>query len=64
MLHGGLRPGEVLTLQLSDVQYGRKRVVIRYCTDHPKRARTKSRTERVVDVPAGDPGRSECLRYA
>jgi integrase len=50
MLHGGLRPGEVLTLQLSDVQYGRKRVIIRYRTDHPKRARTKSRTERVVDL--------------
>lgn len=50
MLHGGLRPGEVLTLQLDDIQYGRKRVVIRYRTDHPKRARTKSRTERVVDL--------------
>jgi integrase len=50
MLQGGLRPGEVLTLQLSDLQYGRKRVVIRYRTDHPKRARTKSRTERIVDL--------------
>lgn len=50
MLHGGLRPGEVLTLQLGDIQYGRKRVVIRYRTEHPKRARTKSRTERVVDL--------------
>ncbi|GAC1350803.1 MAG: tyrosine-type recombinase/integrase [Ktedonobacteraceae bacterium] len=50
MLHGGLRPGEVLTLQLDDIQYGRKRVVIRYRTDHPKRARTKSRTERMVDL--------------
>lgn len=50
MLHGGLRPGEVLTLQLGDIQYGRKRVMIRYRTDHPKRARTKSRTERVVDL--------------
>lgn len=50
MLHGGLRPGEVLTLQLGDIHYGRKRVVIRYRTDHPKRARTKSRTERVVDL--------------
>jgi len=50
MLHGGLRPGEVLTLQLDDIQYGRKRVVIRYRTAHPKRARTKSRTERVVDL--------------
>src|SRR5437764_6450300 len=43
MLHGGLRPGEVLCLQLSDLQYGRKRVIIRYRTEHPKGARTKSR---------------------
>jgi site-specific recombinase XerD len=50
MLQGGLRPGEVLCLQLADVEYGRRRVVIRYRTDHPKRARTKSRTERVVDL--------------
>ncbi len=50
MLHGGLRPGEVLSLHLEDLQYGRRRVVIRYRTDHPKRARTKSRTERVVDL--------------
>jgi len=50
MLHGGLRPGEVLSLHLEDLQYGRKRVVIRYRTDHPKRARTKSRTERIVDL--------------
>jgi integrase len=50
MLHGGLRPGEVLCLQLSDIQYGRKRVFIRYRTEHPKGARTKSRTERVVDL--------------
>jgi site-specific recombinase XerD len=50
MLQGGLRPGEVLCLQLADIEYGRRRVVIRYRTDHPKRARTKSRTERVVDL--------------
>ena len=50
MLHGGLRPGEVLSLQLGDIQYGRKRVIIRYRTEHPKGARTKSRTERVVDL--------------
>ncbi len=30
MLHGGLRPGEVLSLHLEDLQYGRKRVIIRY----------------------------------
>ncbi len=50
MLHGGLRPGEVLNLHLEDLQYGRRRVIIRYRTDHPKGARTKSRTERVVDL--------------
>ena len=50
MLHGGLRPGEVLCLHLADVQYGRRRVIVRYHTDHPKGARTKSRTERVVDL--------------
>lgn len=50
MLHGGLRPGEVLNLHLEDLQYGRKRVVIRFREDHPKGVRTKSRTERVVDL--------------
>ncbi|GHO57779.1 hypothetical protein KSB_62540 [Ktedonobacter robiniae] len=50
MLHGGLRPGEVLSLHLEDLQCGRRRVIIRYRTDHPKRARTKSRMERVVDL--------------
>src|SRR5205823_11335156 len=50
MLQGGLRPGEVLSLHLEDVQYGRRRVIVRYRTDHPKGARTKSRMERVVDL--------------
>lgn len=50
MLHGGLRPGEVLNLQLEDISYARRRVIIRHRTDHPKGARTKSRTERVVDL--------------
>jgi integrase len=50
MLQGGLRPGEVLTLHLEDIQYGRRRVVVRYRTDHPKLVRTKSRTERLVDL--------------
>lgn len=50
MLQGGLRPGEVLNLHLEDIQYGRRRVVIRYRTDHPRGVRTKSRTERVVDL--------------
>lgn len=50
MLQGGLRPGEVLNLHLEDVQYARRRVVVRYRTDHPKGARTKSAVERVVDL--------------
>jgi integrase len=50
MLDGGLRPGEVLSLHLEDVTYGRRRVVIRRRTDHPKGVRTKSRIERVVDL--------------
>jgi integrase len=50
MLQGGLRPGEVLNLRLEDIQYGRRRVIIRYRTDHPKGVRTKSRTERYVDL--------------
>ena len=58
MLQGGLRPGEVLNLQLEDLQYGRRRVTIRYRTDHPKGARTKSRTERVVDLHEPDTLRS------
>ena len=50
MLQGGLRPGEALSLHLEDVQYGRRRVIVRYRTDHPKGARTKSRTERIIDL--------------
>jgi integrase/recombinase XerD len=50
MLDGGLRPGEVLCLQLEDVAYGRRRVTIRKRDDHPRGARAKSRQERVVDL--------------
>src|SRR5437588_11647161 len=50
MVQGGLRPGEVLNLHLEDIQYGRRRIVIRHRTDHPKGVRTKSRTERMVDL--------------
>jgi len=50
MLNGGLRPGEVLNLHLEDIQYGRRRIIIRYRTDHPRGVRTKSRVERVVDL--------------
>jgi integrase len=50
MLDGGLRPGEALGLQLTDVAYGRRRVTIRVRFDHPRGVRSKSRTERVVDL--------------
>jgi integrase len=50
MLDGGLRPGEVLSLHLEDIAYGRRRVTIRRRCDHPKGARPKSRVERVVDL--------------
>jgi len=50
MLGGGLRPGEVLCLQLDDVSYGRRRVTIRKRDDHPRGARAKARHERVVDL--------------
>jgi integrase/recombinase XerD len=50
MLQGGLRPGEVLNLHLDDIEYGKRRISIRYRTDHPKGVRTKSRTERVIDI--------------
>jgi len=50
MLDGGLRPGEALGLQLADISYGRRRVTIRWREDHPRGARAKSRTERVVDL--------------
>ncbi len=50
MLQGGLRPGEVLNLHLEDIQYGRRRILVAYRTDHPRGVRTKSRTERLVDL--------------
>lgn len=39
-----------LNLQLEDISYARKRVVIRYRNEHPKVVRAKSRTERIVDL--------------
>ena len=50
MLDGGLRPGEALGLHLTDVAYGRRRVVVRHRDDYPHGARSKSRTERIVDL--------------
>ncbi|MET7852688.1 tyrosine-type recombinase/integrase [Streptomyces avermitilis] len=50
ILDGGLRPGEVLSLHLDDISYGRRRVTVRKRDDHPRGVRGKSRTERVVDL--------------
>ena len=50
MLDGGLRPGEVLCLQLDDISYGRRRVTVRKRDNHPRGARAKARQERVVDL--------------
>ncbi|UJW32522.1 tyrosine-type recombinase/integrase [Saccharothrix sp. AJ9571] len=51
MLDGGLRPGEVLGIRVpEDVQYGQRRVHVRHRDDHPKGARQKSRSDRVVDL--------------
>lgn len=50
MLDGGLRPGEALGLRLEDIAYGRQRVTVRYREDHPRGVRSKSRTERTVDL--------------
>ena len=50
MLNGGLRPGEVLSLHLEDIAYGRRRVFVRVRDDHPGGVRPKSRSERVVDL--------------
>ncbi|MGE8944046.1 tyrosine-type recombinase/integrase [Leptospira interrogans] len=50
MLDGGLRPGEVLGLHLTDIAYGRRRITVRCRDDHPRGVRSKSRTERIVDV--------------
>lgn len=55
LLHeGGLRPGEVLGLQIGeDVRFGRRQVIVRHRADHPRGVRGKSRTDRVVDLGAG-----------
>lgn len=53
MLNGGLRPGEALGLHLTDIAYGRRRVAIRCRDDHPRGVRSKSRTERLVDLHDG-----------
>jgi site-specific recombinase XerD len=50
LLQVGIRVGELLNLHLEDVQYGRRRIVIRHRCDHPRGVRTKSRSERLVDL--------------
>jgi integrase/recombinase XerD len=44
MLDGGLRPGEVLCLQVDDISYGRRRVTVRKRDDHPRGARRRHAT--------------------
>jgi integrase/recombinase XerD len=53
MWEGGLRPGEVLGLRLEDISYGRRRIMIRFRTDHPAGVRQKSRRDRPVDLLEG-----------
>jgi integrase/recombinase XerD len=53
MWESGLRPGEVLGLQLEDISYGQRRIVVRRRNDHPAGARQKSRRDRVVDLLEG-----------
>lgn len=53
MWEGGLRPGEVLGLQLEDISYGQRRVFVRKRNDHPAGVRQKSRRDRVVDLLEG-----------
>src|SRR5229473_3611674 len=50
MLNAGLRPGEALGLKLADIAYGRRRIAVRWRDDHPRGVRSKSRTERLVDL--------------
>ncbi len=53
MWESGLRPGEVLGLQLEDISYGQRRITVRKRNDHPAGARQKSRRDRVVDLLEG-----------
>ena len=53
-LNGGLRPAEALTLEISDIRYGSKQVIVRVRRDDPRGLRTKSQEERVVDLQDGE----------
>ena len=53
MLEAGLRPGEVLGLHLEDIAYGPRQVTVRHRGEHPAGVRSKSRTDRVVDLHEG-----------
>lgn len=54
-VNGGLRPAEALTLRLPNIHYGLRRVVVDVVdgTNDPRGLRTKSRTERTVDLDDG-----------
>ena len=49
MWEAGLRPGEVLGLQLEDISYGHRRLTVRKRRDRPRGVQQKSRRDRVVD---------------
>ena len=53
MREGGLRPGEVLGLQLEDISCGQRRITVRKRDDHPRGVQQKSRRDRVVDLLEG-----------
>ncbi|GIG30707.1 tyrosine-type recombinase/integrase [Cellulomonas marina] len=53
-VNGGLRPAEVLTLRLSNIHYGLRRVSITVQNQDPRGLRTKSREERIIDLHDAD----------
>jgi len=53
-VNAGLRPAEALTLRLPNIHYGLRRVVIETVEGDERGLRTKSRTERSVDLHDGD----------
>jgi integrase len=49
-MNGGLRPAEILLLQLSDISYGHRKVNVRVSTDPGRRLKAKSADARPVDL--------------
>lgn len=49
-LNGGLRPAEILLLQLSDISYGHRQVHVRVSADPDRRLKAKSADARPVDL--------------